>query len=257
VIDLPLLPGVPADLIRAIYGSAPGNEIASGKFLSPESSAALVANTFGPFLNEPLTLPCPMPELVRFWPPRSVALEGLVRFPWAGGRNPCLDVLIHTDNAVIGIESKRYEPFRGKQAPQISATYWRPVWGERMRGYEAVRDGLKTGALRFRHFDAAQLIKHALGLRAEALRQHAPREAVLVYLHADPPAWPNGRMISAQERAAHRNEIKLFASYVESDEVAFLAVDYTTMLDHWHTASHNLVRDHVERVHTHLRSVWN
>jgi len=32
--------------------NAPGNEIESGKFASPESSAALVANAFGLFLDE-------------------------------------------------------------------------------------------------------------------------------------------------------------------------------------------------------------
>jgi hypothetical protein len=43
-----LLPGLPGELIRACYAAAPGNEIASAKFASPESSAALAASTFGP-----------------------------------------------------------------------------------------------------------------------------------------------------------------------------------------------------------------
>lgn len=55
-----LLPGLPIDLIRACYAGAPGNEIASGKFANPESSAALAANTFGPFLVRPADLP-PVP----------------------------------------------------------------------------------------------------------------------------------------------------------------------------------------------------
>ena len=41
------LSGVPCKQIEEIYNAAPGNEIASGKFDSPESSAALAANTFG------------------------------------------------------------------------------------------------------------------------------------------------------------------------------------------------------------------
>ena len=45
------LPGVPEDKVRAIYGRAAGNEIASGKFASPQSSAALAANGFGWFLD--------------------------------------------------------------------------------------------------------------------------------------------------------------------------------------------------------------
>ena len=39
---------------------APGGELASGKFDSPESSAALVANAFGWFLQQPRKLP-PLP----------------------------------------------------------------------------------------------------------------------------------------------------------------------------------------------------
>jgi hypothetical protein len=251
--DLPLFPGVPVRLIQAIYGSAPGNEIESGKFSSPESSAALVANTFGPFLNEPTTLPCLMHDLASHWPSRSITLEGIARFPWAGGRHPCLDVLIQTDSAIIGIESKRYEPFRSKPAPQLSRAYWRPVWGERMRGYEFVRDGLKTGSLCFRHLDAAQLVKHALGLRTDALRRSALQQPVLVYLHADPPAWPNGRTVPAPERAAHRDEIERFTSLVASDEVVFLAIDYMTMLDSWLTSSCRIVRSHATLLRTYLR----
>jgi hypothetical protein len=52
MIDDLFLPGLPAELIRAAYLNAPGNEIVSGKFASLESSAALVANAFGFFLTE-------------------------------------------------------------------------------------------------------------------------------------------------------------------------------------------------------------
>ena len=69
------LPGVPRKQIEEIYHAAPGNEIASGKFDSPESSAALAANTFGFFLNRPGDLPslpgCEDAE----WPASSLALE--------------------------------------------------------------------------------------------------------------------------------------------------------------------------------------
>ena len=54
-----LLPGLPIDLIRACYAGAPGNEIASGKFASPQSSAALAANVLGPFMARPAELQPP------------------------------------------------------------------------------------------------------------------------------------------------------------------------------------------------------
>lgn len=48
---LPLLPGVFESRVRAILDKAGGNEIASGKFASPQSSAALAVNSFGWFLD--------------------------------------------------------------------------------------------------------------------------------------------------------------------------------------------------------------
>jgi len=86
--DRSLLPGLPIDLIRAAYEAAPGDEIASGKFLSPESSSALAANAFGLFLDRPDALPT-LPGCDDLgWPATSVRLEAMVRFPWAGGRHP-------------------------------------------------------------------------------------------------------------------------------------------------------------------------
>ena len=54
------LPGVPGAEIESILNAAPGNEIATGKFDSPESSAALAVNAFGFFLHRELDLP-PLP----------------------------------------------------------------------------------------------------------------------------------------------------------------------------------------------------
>ena len=118
------LPGVPGKEIERIFNAAPGNEIASGKFDSPESSAALAANAFGFFLNGEWDLPpLPMCERVE-WTGLSLSLEQEVRFPWRGGRHPVLDVLITTRSAFIGIESKRFEPFRGKTPATFSDAYW-------------------------------------------------------------------------------------------------------------------------------------
>lgn len=128
-LELALLPGLPTERIRAAYSRAGGNEIGSGKFMSPESSAALAANAFGLFLGEPQRLPLLPGTADDGWPALDVQLEAEVRFPWSGGRHPCLDVLIETRTALIGIESKRYEPFRGKPMPAFSDAYSRPVWG--------------------------------------------------------------------------------------------------------------------------------
>lgn len=241
-----LLPGLPVDRIRACYAAAPGNELASGKFQSPESSAALAANTFGFFLDRPAELP-PLPlRLDLGWPPLSVDLEVENRFPWRGGRHPWLDAMVETSGWLVGIESKRYEPYRAKSEPALSEAYWRPVWGDAMSGYCRVRDDLKDGRRTFRHLDAAQLVKHAFGLRTVVHRDSIPgrRRAVLVYLYAEPAFWPDGRPIPEAAREAHRKEIEAFAEMVKGDEVAFRALAYRDLLANWSEAPDAAVRAH-------------
>nr|RAV91145.1 hypothetical protein DBT45_09375 [Aerococcus tenax] len=240
------LPGLPIELIRAAYLAAPGNEIESGKFASPESSAALVANTFGLFLDQPDALP-PLPGTPTMgWPARSVALEGIVRFPWSGGRHPCLDVLIETHSALIGVESKRYEPFRTKSKGDLSEAYWRPVWGSSMKGYERIRDQLRDDPAHFARLDAAQLVKHAFGLRTAVHRvpRFAGKRPVLFYLHASPLTWPDGREIPARDFIQHQTEIESFAKEVTGDEVEFLACSYQDILAAWTSNSIEAIRNH-------------
>ena len=198
-----ILEGLPAGLIRSQLGRAAGNEIESGKVLSPESSAALAANAFGLFLENPSSLP-PLPVVDGLdWRPASVALEVECRFPWAGGRHPWLDVVIALPDALAGVESKRYEPFRDGKGAQFSDAYWRDVWGDNMSGYAQVRDALHSGALQTERLDAAQLVKHAFGLRTQAQPAEgvAAKRPVLVYLYAEPAAWPDGRAVASAHHA--------------------------------------------------------
>ncbi|MDE0005297.1 MAG: hypothetical protein OXQ29_21615 [Rhodospirillaceae bacterium] len=154
------LPGVPGEDIERILDTAPGDEIASGKFDHSESSAALVANALGFFLQRAQELPslpdCPDAG----WPASSLAIEATVRFPWSGGRHPVLDCLVTTPSALIGIESKRFEPFRGHASAALSEAYWRPVWGDRMKGFEQVRDSLRVDPRRFRRLDAGRSLSN-------------------------------------------------------------------------------------------------
>lgn len=230
-----LLPGVPLDLILKSYGRAPRNEIASGKFASPESSAALAANTFGPFVARPGELEPPPGGDAWGWPASSVCLEATLRFPWNGGRHPCLDALIETSAALIGIESKRYEPFRAKAAGTWSDAYWRLVWGEAMTGYEGIRDRTREGGSSFALLDAAQLVKHAFALRTAVHRgeRFGGKLPVLLYLYAEPELWPNGRPVSKADIEAHRSDLQHFADAVAGDEVVFHACSYRELLSAW------------------------
>lgn len=245
------LPGVPRREIEDIYNAAPGKEIVSGKFDSPESSAALAANTFGFFLNQPSDLP-PLPgcEDVE-WPPSSLALEKKVSLPWRGGTHPVLDVLVPTLSSLIGIESKRFDPFRDKPKAHFSDAYWRDVWGDCMSGYQGIRDALRDNGSLYVSLKADQLVKHALGLRTRTRpgESYASLSPILFYLYAEPDLLPNSnKRISDDAKAVHRDELRHFAQSVQGDEVRFVACTYRDLLATWRGNASPQIRDHVRAV---------
>ena len=245
------LPGVPGEAIEQIFSRAPGNEMTSGKFDSPESSAALAANAYGFFLHRPLDLPLLPACSSEAWPALSLTLEKTVRFPWSSGRHPVLDVLVTTPSELIGIESKRFEPFRKKGTPSLSDAFWRPVWGDRMAGYQRVRDQLREDGALYVSLDAAQLFKHALALMTEVNRagEHAGMSPVLFYVYAELAAWPRGgNSITDAARAKRREEIGRFAQETAGDEVAFIPCTYRDLLSGWAKNQSPEIRAHAEAV---------
>lgn len=245
------LPGVPADLVEEMLNAGAGNEIASGKFDSAESSAALSANAFGFFLERPADMPS-IPGLAADMtsPAVSIALEKQVNFPWRGGRHPVLDVLITAPSAFVGVESKRFEPFRDTPKAEFSDAFWRPKWGGRMDGFQSVRDALAAEPDKYAHLKADQLVKHALALRAQVNRRsHLGMTPVLVYLYAELDILPNsGKAIPEIAHIAHRVEITEFATLTVDDEVRFISCSYGELLAAWGESESPDVRDHAAAV---------
>ena len=184
-------------------------------------------------------------------PAASVLPEGELRFPWRGGLHPWLDAVIETKTHLIGVESKRYEPFDrhaedGK--PPFSDAYWRDVWGKAMGPFEWLRDGLAKKPLLFAHLDGVQLVKHAFGLRTQAkARGKAP---VLAYLYAEPKAWPlpAAKAISDAERGRHAEEVRWFARMVAGAEARFVSFTYSELLATFSKSLAADVREHAARV---------
>ena len=239
-----LLDHLPKAAILEAYEKSPGREL-DGKADSPESSSALVANSFGYFLEQPGELP-PLPGLLHAgWPAREVELEANLRFPWSGGMHPWLDVRIDTDSHTVGVESKRYEPYRGKHAPSFSAAFSRDVWSPDMAPYLRAMERLQSGDLDLHALDAAQLIKHALALSTHCLK--SGRRPVLYYLFADPSSWPDGRPIPEAARAAHLDHVVAFSREVAGAHVEFAWGTYKQVVDSWAAASPGL-RAHADAV---------
>ena len=223
------LPGVPAEAVLAALGRSPGNEIATGKFDSPESSAALAANAFGWFLNRPRSLP-PLPS-VPMGQPEQVEVEAEMHFPWRGGRHPWLDAAITTPTTLVGVEAKRFEPFRPQKAVVFSEAYASRDWGPGMAAFEAMRVALTEGRARFQTLNAAQLVKHAYGLRTQGLKR--ARGAVLVYLYAEPATWASGKPVDPARATLHRAEIDRFAQAVHGADVTFVPLRWADLLAQW------------------------
>lgn len=223
------LPGVSIAKCIEALAKAGGNEVESGKLISPESSAALAVNTFGWFLDRPKALPA-FPCLSDLdWPAVKVDVERQMRFPWSGGRHPWLDAAVETQTYLIGVESKRFEPFRDAKTGQLSPAYDRDVWGAEMGPYAALRDRLRK-ANEFRFLDAVQLVKHAFGLLTEGRR--LGKQPVLLYLFAE-PAELASKPIPQTSINAHREEIAEFARFVSGAEVRFAACSYREWLGTW------------------------
>jgi restriction endonuclease-like protein len=236
--DDDFLPGVPARHILERLGKADGREVSSGKLASPESSAALAANTFGWFVERPERLP-PFPTLEQISSGVNfVEVEYCARFPWRGGKHPWLDALAETAESIIGVESKRFEPYRDRKKATFSLAYNRPVWHEQMAPYEVMRDKLRSGVELFEFLDAVQLVKHAFGLVTEG-RWKAKRP-FLVYLFAEPTERA-GQRIDDASRRGHRAEIARFAAAVNGAEVGFGAISYREWLDSWSASDSELV----------------
>ena len=138
----------------------------------------------------------------------------------ARGRHPVPDCLVATDSAVVCIECKRFEPFGRRNDKGFSDTFRRSVWGDRMVGYQDLRDRLREDKSLYAFLDATQLVKHALALRARVQpgQEYDGLAPILLYVYAEPDVWPGSeRQIDEGAKAGHREEIASFADHVAGD----------------------------------------
>lgn len=153
--------------------------------------------------------------------PRVESLTFEEQFPTGlPGKPPNIDVALWLKSGdVFGIESKFTEPFGvTKTIPAFKDKYFpvgQPVWSDRgLTRCGTLAVALQNGVVRFRCLDAAQLLKHALGLQAT----HKGR-FTLCYLYVDQD--------TREECNVHRNEINEFGLAVDGD-FPFVALSYPT-----------------------------
>jgi hypothetical protein len=240
-----LIPGVALVDFKADLDAADGNELRDGKtrpakFCASYSSSALAVNTFAPFKAHPdaLTL-AGITGFITAPTFEGKCPNGLFEANGEPSRSPNLDVLAFAGHTVVAVESKFLEPL-SKKKQELSPKYLAPFLGT--DGADPVAEPewseMYTRVARmavypkedlpYTHLDAAQLVKHYLGLKVSYPQQ----KRVLVYLYWEPV---NAGGIDAYKR--HRLEVEDFARRVQGCDTTFISMSYPDLWHEWETTS--------------------
>ena len=212
-----LVSGVTLEMIAGDYSQGSGQDLTS-KMRAIHSSSALVANTFGRWKEDPCKL--------KFFGHSGFQLpvfEAQCR-TGLGGTPPNLDVLLNSSEIVIGIESKLLEPLGSPKEPHFSESYSQDKLPQCEKSWwdllEVVRHWPPS------RFDAAQIIKHYLGLRKQYATGH---KVFFVYLF-----WIPLNAESIAEYSQHNEEMERFRNKIpDNGEVKFIAMDYLEFWESW------------------------
>jgi hypothetical protein len=230
-----LIPGVtPLDFEQDLKTAA-GNELKEigkgpAKFCAARSSSALAVNTFAPFRHSPERLVLAGHDgFQHTWFEKQCPNGLRTRVP------PHLDFLAEGLDAVVAVESKFLEPFGDAKTAAFTDQYGRPFEGA--SGTPTVAEHpwaemfklLREKPSQYKHLDAAQLVKHYLGLK----HSYPNKIRVLVYLYWEPI---NANVL--EDCKAHRLEVKDFADRVAGCATCFLAISHPDLWRVWDTASH-------------------
>ena len=240
-----LLDDIALDDFRHAFESGAGQELGSvrdghyvaGKFCAAYSSSALAANHFAPFAKRALPVlgSGRFLHLVGFEAPFPTGLRGIP---------PHLDALISSETRRFAVESKCLEYLRAKStsarkksADRLKDKYLNGITDDRRTGpWFAELEKQATEPSRYRHLDAAQLIKHALGL----LNAPAEQPTTLLYLY-----WEPRDAHLSPVFAGHREEIAAFANRVAGGELRFEAMSYPELWDQWRANGDPYLAAHV------------
>ena len=213
------------DRTRKAFESGSGGELQDmktrpAKMKALHSSSALAVNVFDYWVDKESSVMTMALELdseitaIKFEEQYSTGLKG---------NPPNLDVVLElADGNVIGIESKfsewltpktkSYEPFKGKYFPD-GLSLWENA-GLPKAQYAA--KSMYEGELSFRYLDAAQLLKHALGMATQLGNRF-----FLYYIFHD---WPGA------ESEVNKQEVTSFSEIVD-DRLGFKFLSYQKLFN--------------------------
>lgn len=223
-----LVPGVEVNDFWSDLGAGAGNELTDGardpaKFCAAFSSSALAVNSFGPFRHHPTNLDLAGRRgfsEAQFEKPLPTGLRGT---------DPHLDFFAAGPSSVVCVESKFLEPLWPKEA-KFARSYGGAIEALAESHWTTVYRELKINPKMFKFLDAAQLVKHYLGMRNTL--GHLQVDQALLYVYWEPD---NAAQIEAY--VDHRNEVKQFAQAVSGGQIAFIARSYLQLWAEWQDGS--------------------
>lgn len=200
------------------------------KFLAAHSSASLVANTFAPFIGREADIALPVDS---GYAHGKVALEGRLGTGLQGGA-ATVDCLIRGERSAVAIEVKLAETFEFHVA-SFSRQYDGAL--ERLhRTWRNEHARLLKDPRHYRFLDAAQLVKHYVGLRTTFPRD----KTTLAYLY-----WTPQNLTDVPAAVVHAAEVAAFACAVNDPRVSFVPIAYRDLVELWSSAAQEpWLRDH-------------
>ena len=189
------------------------------------SSAALTVNSFAPWISREEHL-----LLDRYNGFESLEFERKCPiWPEHQLGHPNLDLVAYPhDGGIVAVESKctehlgtklgRFEPAYEDQRDALSEGW--------LRRYEELLGELDRplGGRLYSHFDAAQMVKHYLGLK----RTFPHRQIALLYLYWEPKNARDGVVFGR-----HRDEVEHFSHGLDDPNVTFAAQSYPELWSNW------------------------
>jgi Restriction Endonuclease associating with ARP/Sigma-70, region 4 len=188
------------------------------------SSCGLALNAFGPWRLKPESL-----NLLGGSGYTALRFEEKLRIFPRGGRAPNTDVVLFDDDRVTAVESKLTEHLTGGQLATFKESYERVI-PKADASWQAMYQQLKRAPDLFNYLDAAQLVRHYLGLKTQTAPGgvHAGKRAVLVYLY-----WEPANASELQSCRTHADELSSFVNEVDDPDVLFAASSYGALWESW------------------------
>lgn len=220
----------------ASYESADGNETEDSntrlaKMKALHSSSAIVVNLFQYWQGKDIY---PILKALKMVPAQLSPLNWEIKFEEQfvisedKPNSPAnIDVVIHAPQSVIGIESKFAEPYYRDKHKGLEKSYVeKPSFWDGLPYLHELAKEISPNNNRFQCLDAAQLIKHVLGLTKGCMNKnggnsHLRQDFRLLYLWYD---------VVGTKGVEHRKEIEQFAEIAKKDNVKFSHITYQEVI---------------------------